>query len=943
MGNYERTYGNDKFVTKLNAKELVLKKINADTNWVDIYTISLMLGESLNEVGNLMLDDDITELVNDFTTSMFSDEQNYDKVRYVADKAYTSEGKKKEKYLQLLDKVISADEVRILGKILKINQGLPTNTSDLYSYVKSIEKYIESRFNRQILEEQEEYLRIEKELEKTWLTPEKKEILKEERRLQKIYPELEEGSPLYNFYNKYNLIYEDINGNIRHGDLEAKLGKPKEAIKARQDYFKSRREMANIWQSFDLVRFITDPIYKQESIEKYEQNKVNFNILEVISTVPHFREMFNVLAINKSVLNSLSSRNRLEDIILNQLSRNFAGIRMDVSKPLNKLEIRAIKDQIDKYLIRSWIISKGIEINVPASPKNPAPYMLRLDNENNINKFRSYVENYAIPLLKDKLKDNKFVQLLTFGLRQGVPFYKLPLNMVQVDNTQKTRALYEEALYAFNNLNKIKVSGIDMNLVDMFYLYNLIVNQDKFGPNSMTRIFEDLVSSGNEDLLIYDFNSWIDSQNIEDLVNKFRTEENSIRFNLVESTPIVDDIDSDIGFKEAPLEEDIEEAQYEELVDNQDSNEKQLVAWARTSDNSYEVSTKGDSRFSALNATFKEGTIIDGVDVSGMTIEDVYQKVIKKSSKGKAPARGSIVDLYEKDPEGLPVWLAWKHKFPNDFWNKLYNTKVTELTKEDMEDFSYYVGYLPLWQEWARQNSELMDELRIKSYSKTLTDKFATTRVSQARALADILNKETNNTDNNYYYQTNPSTKSKLITIIKEANLRGLHIVTDSDLVNEDSTTRNARGFVKNGEIYINVDRAEDDTVVHEFSHLYLADAKVNSPNEYYSVLSRVRNTGTWKYMREMPEYQNKRGSDFDEEVLATLIERAYNEGLGGVDYDVVIDALNLVSPEFKSFIKSDILPSLGETLIENYKVSQKIATLKNKLIKDNIIKEDCK
>lgn len=114
--------------------------------------------------------------------------------------------------------------------------------------------------------------------------------------------------------------------------------------------------------------------------------------------------MFNVLAINKSVLNSLSSRNRLEDIILNQLSRNFAGIRMDVSKPLNKLEIRAIKDQIDKYLIRSWIISKGIEINVPASPKNPAPYILRLDNENNINKFRSYVENYAIPLLKDKLK-----------------------------------------------------------------------------------------------------------------------------------------------------------------------------------------------------------------------------------------------------------------------------------------------------------------------------------------------------------------------------------------------------------------------------------------------------------------------------------------------------------------------------------------------------------
>ena len=35
----------------------------------------------------------------------------------------------------------------------------------------------------------------------------------------------------------------------------------------------------------------------------------------------------------------------------------------------------------------------------------------------------------------------------------------------------------------------------------------------------------------------------------------------------------------------------------------------------------YEVSTAGDKRFSALNATFAKGTIIDGVDVSGKTIE----------------------------------------------------------------------------------------------------------------------------------------------------------------------------------------------------------------------------------------------------------------------------------------------------------------------------------
>lgn len=137
------------------------------------------------------------------------------------------------------------------------------------------------------------------------------------------------------------------------------------------------------------------------------------------------------------------------------------------------------------------------------------------------------------------------------------------------------------------------------------------------------------------------------------------------------------------------------------------------IQWARIASNNYEVSSKGDRRFSALYATFKPGTIIDGVDVSGKTIEDVYQNVIKKSGKGQAPAKDS----------------------------KLYNESLK--TQKEREDFSYTNGYLPLWQEWARQNPELIEELREKAKGKILTDQFANTRVSQARALADILNLST--------------------------------------------------------------------------------------------------------------------------------------------------------------------------------------------------------
>ena len=161
--------------------------------------------------------------------------------------------------------------------------------------------------------------------------------------------------------------------------------------------------------------------------------------------------------------------------------------------------------------------------------------------------------------------------------------------------------------------------------------------------------------------------------------------------------------------------------------------------WNRYSDNNYEVSSEGDKRFSAKYATFKPNTIIDGVDVGGKTIEDVYQKVIKKSEKGKAPAEDSIL---VHDPVTRPEDADFLNTLPKELATAIVSDFIGEsqATREQLEDYSYYRGYLPLWQEWAKQNPELIEELREKSKGKVLTDKFANTRVSQARALADILN-----------------------------------------------------------------------------------------------------------------------------------------------------------------------------------------------------------
>lgn len=262
------------------------------------------------------------------------------------------------------------------------------------------------------------------------------------------------------------------------------------------------------------------------------------------------------------------------------------------------------------------------------------------------------------------------------------------------------------------------------------------------------------------------------------------------------------------------------------------SSQTTQFTWNRTSDNSYEVSSKGDKRFSALYAAFKKGTVIDGVDVGGMTIEDVYQKVVKKSDKGKAPSRdsrlfidttpklrgkmsfafgsqradgvtadttleaikrgertattrytsdgninywkqakvGDVIEFSGQNGEKVLVRVTKElHQLPKSTTAEEWSSKegwdtsrfeqrvkpqidkgeayqmefeYIDPSKEAMEDFSYREGYLPLWQEWARQNPKLMEELRENAKGKTLTDRFANTRVSQARALADILNSQ---------------------------------------------------------------------------------------------------------------------------------------------------------------------------------------------------------
>lgn len=118
-----------------------------------------------------------------------------------------------------------------------------------------------------------------------------------------------------------------------------------------------------------------------------------------------------------------------------------------------------------------------------------------------------------------------------------------------------------------------------------------------------------------------------------------------------------------------------------------------MIKWARYG--GYECSTKGDKRFSALYARLPDGRTIEmhyQCDVKGYDAGGTNWKL----GKGKPPIN-STIDLYEE--------------------------------------------YLGLWDKWAGSNQDIVEWLfREVGPCGVLSDCFATTGISQARALADILN-----------------------------------------------------------------------------------------------------------------------------------------------------------------------------------------------------------
>lgn len=287
-------------------------------------------------------------------------------------------------------------------------------------------------------------------------------------------------------------------------------------------------------ERFDLMRFLSDDSYRITQIQNYNKLKSTYNILEAITKVPHFDAMFNILYVDNWLIKNFSVINHLTDKLSND-------VLLQKDTKLTQKEYKTVQKYANDVLILNWLLGSDFRFKVPKGQKRFTGYSdnsltdfdrdetITLNTTESLATFKRIMDTYIIPLLKNpelfpdanlnginmsRYTDNAFIKALSRAVmgdsksERVKSYWRIgQINMMQIDASQKTQLEYERILTDFNKIKNDTFNG--WRIADLFYLYNLITNKDSFGRSSMTRLFEDLVSSGDKSLLVNNFYEFV--------------------------------------------------------------------------------------------------------------------------------------------------------------------------------------------------------------------------------------------------------------------------------------------------------------------------------------------------------------------------------------------------------------------------------------------------
>lgn len=307
---------------------------------------------------------------------------------------------------------------------------------------------------------------------------------------------------------------------------------------------------------FSMRRFLdpTSTAYKKATIDYYNVIKSTWNIFDMITKIPHFKALFDVYHLTDTTDLNMSVKFNM----VNAYREAIINDNMLYGRSVTKDQLAALGEHVDDVLITGWLGRRNVTFKLNEGEKYLGTDMtlhdvgaggevFNLSTDEGIANFKMWMERTVIPQLKqgmvgDKrvrgLLINSFIQNLGRNkrldpfTRTEVTYMKLPIDMMNI-LTESDEARFSNYRRDFANLKRITLQ--DVPLTDWFFLYNLVVNKNKYGADRLTKLLNSMDNVDVSDMLT-EFHQYVGNSDYWLDVN---TDSFSLEDALIRMAPLV--------------------------------------------------------------------------------------------------------------------------------------------------------------------------------------------------------------------------------------------------------------------------------------------------------------------------------------------------------------------------------------------------------------------
>lgn len=465
----------------------------------------------------------------------------------------------------------------------------------------------------------------------------------------------------------------------------------------------------------------------------------------------------------------------------------------------------------------------------------------------------------------------------------------------------------------------------------------------------------------------------------EDIILNFESSHDYATFKYLMENWIIPELKKDPNFKDNDFIKALTMSHSEDVIDEVVRQFYHLPIEMMNISSSSENEIRYNNYLNAFND-------ISNIEFNGWKLGDLfymYNLIVHKDSFGQKTLTRLFESIVASDRDDYLVNKYYKWLTDLDGLS-LELLKKRIILEEEESDVKYRIKkYVPTSKIKADTNVSGQTDY---TFNLPLFDE-SPKRIQNERFVPILLDNGTFTTIPLTYYLSNIIDSDNNVIIYEESLLDGIidglysreDLINDWDEVTADYFINNAgklnkaKAFIFNGKIFINRDKANALDYVHEIAHVILAEMKWSNDEKvrelYYKLVSQVSEHKLFDKIAKY--YPNSHGSDLQEEVLVNIFEMYLNNEVVRGDEVFEILTTHHIDDQF-TFMKVLLDVIKGEVNYENIDFtalveemhkrinpddesfdlskngfvinkSQKIASLKDKLIKAKLLEIKCK